>query len=176
LFYGPPVREKAVATSEAGLSREIERLIAPTIEERGYSVVRVQLSGQKEMRLQVMIERTDLRPMQVEDCVVVSRAVSAVLDAADPIHGRYALEVSSPGIDRPLTRAADFERFAGCEAKVDMAREIEGRKRFRGMLRGLQDGAVRLDVDGTEWRLPFEDIGRAKLVVTDELPAAAGER
>ncbi|MEQ8194488.1 MAG: ribosome maturation factor RimP [Rhodospirillales bacterium] len=165
-----------MATSEAGLSREIEHLIAPSVEEQGYSIVRVQLMGQKEIRLQVMIERRDLAPMQVEDCAGVSRAISLVLDAADPIRGAYALEVSSPGIDRPLTREGDFDRFAGLQARIEMTRAVEGRKRFRGTLLGIENGIVRMDVDGTERRLPFADIGRAKLVVTDELLAAAEER
>ena len=165
-----------MATSEAGVAREIERLIAPSIEDLGFAIVRVQIMGQQDIRLQVMIERNDLKPMHVDECATVSRAISAILDVEDPIRGHYDLEVSSPGIDRPLTRREDFERFAGFEAKVEIERSIDGRKRFRGKILGLEDGLVRLAVENTEWRLPVEDIGNAKLVVTDELLAAAGEQ
>jgi len=164
-----------VATSEAGLAREVERLISPSVEDLGFSIIRVQVTGQKEMRLQVMIERNDLKTMHVDQCASVSRAISAILDAEDPIRNGYALEVSSPGIDRPLTRREDFERFAGFEAKIEIDRPIEGRKRFRGKILGLEDDHVRLVDEKMEWRLPFENIDRAKLIITDELLAAAGE-
>ncbi len=165
-----------MTTSAAGLAREIERLISPSVEDLGFSIVRVQVTGQNEMRLQVMIERNDLKTMHVDQCASVSRAISAILDVEDPIRSGYALEVSSPGIDRPLTRPEDFERFAGFEAKVEMDRPIEGRKRFRGKILGLEDNDVRLADELREWRLPFVDIGRAKLIITDELLAAAGEQ
>ena len=168
-----------MATSEAGLAREVERLISPSVEELGFSIVRVQVTGQKEMRLQVMIERDDLKTMHVDQCASVSRAISAILDVEDPIGNSYALEVSSPGIDRPLTRREDFERFAGFEAKIEIDRPIEGRKRFRGKILGLEDDHVRLageQDEKMEWRLPFKNIDRAKLIITDELLAAAGEQ
>ncbi len=164
-----------MATSEAGLAREIERLITPTIEDLGFSIVRVQLSGQQQMRLQVMIERQDNEPMLVDDCAVASRAISATLDVEDPIRHSYELEVSSPGIDRPLTRPQDFEAYAGFEAKVEINLPIQGRKRFRGKLLGIDSGDIRIKVDNDEWRLPFDNLGRAKLIITDELLAAAGE-
>jgi ribosome maturation factor RimP len=170
-----PKRITSVATSEAGIARTIERLITPSVEDLGFSIVRVQIMGQKEMRLQVMIERKDLNPMHVDDCAKVSRAISAILDVEDPIRDSYDLEVSSPGMDRPLTRREDFERFAGFEAKVELEQPIDGRKRYRGTILGLEDDHVRLAGEDTEWQLPYEDIGRAKLIVTDEMLAAAGE-
>lgn len=145
----------------------------PSLEAMGYELVRIQLQGRQRLTLQVMAERRDRQPMTVEDCADISRSISALLDVDDPITGAYTLEVSSPGIDRPLVRPADFERFAGFEAKVDTARPVDGRKRFRGQLLGLAaDGAVRLAAEGGEIALPFADIQRAKLVLTDALIAA----
>jgi ribosome maturation factor RimP len=170
-------RETSVATSEAGVAREIERLIEPNVLDLGYSIVRVQIIGQQDVHLQVMIERKDFGPMHVDECAKVSRAISAILDVEDPIQGHYDLEVSTPGIDRPLTRREDFERFTGFEAKVEIERPIDGRKRFRGKILGLEGDKVRLVGEDTEWQLPINDIGRAKLIVTDELlAAAAGEQ
>jgi len=158
------------------LPDRIERMVAPTVEAMGFRVVRVQLSGRDSVRLQVMVERADERPIQVDDCAAVSRAISAVLDVEDPIAGAYTLEVSSPGIDRPLVRLGDFERFVGREARVETARPIDGRRRFRGRLLGVAGDSVRMAVEGAEVALPYSDIERAKLVVTDELIAATGKR
>ena len=142
----------------------------------GYEVVRVAFRGGRTAVLQVMVERTDRAEMTVEDCAGVSRAVSALLDVEDPIGGAYTLEVSSPGIDRPLTRQADFARFAGFEAQIELSVPMDGRRRFRGRLQGLDaDGGVRLEMDGTTVVVPYGDIGTAKLVLTDEL-IAAGDR
>jgi ribosome maturation factor RimP len=153
----------------------IEELIAPTLEGMGYALVRVQLSGGKGTpRLQVMAERSDGAPMTVEDCAAISRAISPVLDVEDPIASTYTLEVSSPGIDRPLVKPADFDRFAGFEAKLESARPVEGRRRFRGRLRGTAEGAVRIESDGTEYKVPLADVQKARLVITDDLLAAAG--
>ncbi|HZH27831.1 MAG TPA: ribosome maturation factor RimP [Azospirillaceae bacterium] len=152
---------------------KVERMITPTIESMGYEVVRVQLQGTQNPTLQIMIERTDRAPITVEDCADVSHAVSAVLDVEDPIGDAYRLEVSSPGLDRPLTRLEHFERFAGFEARVETKLPVDGRKRFRGVLRGVADGAVMIDTDQGAARIPVEDIQRAKLVLTDELIAAA---
>ncbi|MBY0431553.1 MAG: ribosome maturation factor RimP, partial [Rhodospirillales bacterium] len=116
-------------------------------------------------------------PMTVEDCADISRALSALLDVEDPIEGTYTLEVSSPGIDRPLTRRVDYERWAGFEAKVETSRPVDGRKRFRGRLVGIDEAdmiRLRLD-DGGEAALPLTDIQRAKLVLTDELIAAVAK-
>lgn len=155
------------------LADRIYELVRPTAESLGYALVRVQVSGRQRVRLQIMAERTDDQPMMVDDCATLSRAVSAVLDVDDPIGSAYTLEVSSPGIDRPLVRLADFDRFAGLEARIELARPIEGRRRFRGRLLGTRGQAVRLAVDGLEQEIevPHADIQRAKLVLTDELLA-----
>jgi len=159
----------------------LAELVAPSLDAMGYELVRVMLQGNQRPTLQIMAERKDRAAMTVDDCAEISRAVSALLDVEDPIQGAYTLEVSSPGIDRPLVRAADFARFAGFEAKVDMARPVDGRKRFRGRLLGLAEGTeagaemVRLEIEGAEVALPVADIQRAKLVLTDELLAAAAE-
>ena len=154
----------------------IERMITPTVEDLGFRLVRVLLSGSGKPRLQVMAERRDGKAMGVDDCAGISREISAVLDVEDPFDGAYTLEVSSPGIDRPLVTSQDFERFAGFEAKVETGRLIGGRKRFRGRLIGLRDGNVRIMVDGATLDLPYPDIQRAKLVLTDDLLAAGGEK
>ena len=154
----------------------IERMIAPAVEDMGFRLVRVMVSGGGKPRLQVMAERRDGKGMGVDDCAGISREISAVLDVEDPFDGVYTLEVSSPGIDRPLVTAQDFERFAGFEVKVETGRLIGGRKRFRGQLIGFQDGRVRIMVDGATLDLPYPDIQRAKLVLTDDLLAACGEK
>lgn len=152
----------------------ISALIAPSLEAMGYELVRVLLQGQKRQVLQIMAERADRNPMTVEDCADISRSISALLDVEDPIPSAYSLEVSSPGIDRPLTRLQDYHRFAGFEAKVEALRPVDGRKRFRGVLQGLDEANnVRLVVEGQELQIPFADIHRAKLVLTDDLIAAA---
>jgi ribosome maturation factor RimP len=169
---------------------EVERIIAPSLEAMGYELVRVHLTGGMRPTLQIMAERVDRAAMTVEDCAEISRAVSALLDVEDPIEGAYTLEVSSPGIDRPLTRLSDFDRFAGFEARVETRVPVSGRKRFRGRLLGIEGREVKLEVavdapkDGSgEERptsetvgVPFDDIARAKLVLTDELIAASGGR
>jgi ribosome maturation factor RimP len=151
------------------------QLIAPTIEAMGYDVVRVKLSGSSPARLQVMAERRDRIAMTVEDCAALSTAVSAVLDVEDPIPGHYDLEVSSPGIDRPLVRPADFERYTGFVAKLETAVPIDGRKRFRGRLVDVTDGVVQVELDATEQTvaIPFDVLREAKLVLTDDLIAAS---
>jgi ribosome maturation factor RimP len=154
--------------------KAIDRLIAPTLAGMGYALVRARLSSGGRRTLQVMAERSDGATMKVEDCAEISRALSALLDVEDPIEGAYDLEVSSPGIDRPLVRLDDFARFAGFDAKIEMARPIEGRKRFLGRLDGVNAGSVRIDLgDGDVAALPYEDIREAKLVLTDELIAAS---
>jgi len=139
----------------------------------GYRLVRVTFSGGRRPTLQIMAERRDEAAMTVDDCADISRTVSALLDVADPIPVAYALEVSSPGIDRPLIEREDFVRYAGYDAKIEMNHMIDGRKRFRGRLLGADDGAVRIALDDREVALPLADIVRAKLLLTDELLAAA---
>jgi ribosome maturation factor RimP len=156
------------------LAGRVADLIQPSLEAMGYDLVRVQVIGRQRPRLQIMAERHDDVGMTVDDCATLSRAVSAILDVEDPIAGAYTLEVSSPGIDRPLVRLADFERFAGLDARVELGRLIDGRRRFQGRLAGTDGSTVRLAVDGATIGIPFADIVRAKLVLTDELLAAAG--
>jgi ribosome maturation factor RimP len=138
----------------------------------GYRVVRVAFTGGKRATLQIMAERHDDAGMTVEDCATVSHAVSALLDVADPIEAAYMLEVSSPGIDRPLVRREDYERFAGFEAKIELAQMHAGRRRFRGKLLGLEGDALRLDLGAEAVLLPLDAIARAKLVLSDELISA----
>ena len=153
-------------------------LLDPVADAAGYGIVRLRLMGGAERRkLQVMAERPD-GEMMVEDCAQLSRAISEVLDAADPITGEYVLEVSSPGIDRPLTRLEDFETYEGYEVKLELDRLAEGRKRFRGVLAGIDDGQVAIDLEGeTETTLiPFAWIVEAKLVLNDDLMKRGAEQ
>jgi ribosome maturation factor RimP len=158
-----------------GLDRAaaVERLIAPSLAAMGYEIVRVLLMGHYRPVLQIMIERTDRAALSVEECAQVSRTVSALLDVEDLIAGSYTLEVSSPGIDRPLTRPEHFARFAGFEAKLETRTAVDGRKRFRGRLMGVDGDRVRLATPEGELALSLADLQRAKLVLTDELIAAA---
>jgi ribosome maturation factor RimP len=157
-------------------SRQVAELIEPTLGGMGYDLVRVLLRGGQRPTLQIMAERADRAPMTVEHCAEISRAVSALLDVADPIAGAYRLEVTSPGLDRPLTRRADFDRFRGFEARVETELPIEGRRRFRGRLLGVVDDQVRLQLEDGEQAIPCAGIKKAKLVVTDEVLAAAAEQ
>jgi ribosome maturation factor RimP len=154
----------------------IETLIAPSLEAMGYRLVRVAFMGGRSGVLQVMAERLDEQPMGVDDCAEITHTVSALLDVADPIEHAYVLEVSSPGIDRPLVRREDYERFQGFEAKLELAAPIEGRRRFRGRLLGVDADRVRLNMGAEVVELPLACIQRAKLVLTDELLAAHRRR
>lgn len=154
----------------------IETVVASAIEPMGYDLVRVRLSGGHQQTLQVMAERRDGQAMSVDDCAEISRALSAHLDVEDPIPGAYTLEVSSPGIDRPLVRARDYERFAGHEAKVELREPVEGRRRFRGRILGLAGEQVRIAMPEGEMAVPLAVISAAKLVLTDELIAAANKK
>jgi ribosome maturation factor RimP len=155
---------------------KIESMIGPSLAAMGYSIVRVAFTGGQRPTLQIMAERTDNGAMTVEDCESISHTVSALLDVADPIASSYVLEISSPGIDRPLTRRADYERFAGFEAKIELQRPVEGRRRFRGKLLGLEGDEAKLLVGPETVRVPLDAITRAKLVLTDELIAATQPR
>ena len=151
------------------LLRRIEEIVAPTVVGMGYDLIRVAMS-RGGGTLQVMIEPADGRPMDVEDCATLSRALSAVLDVEDPIPGAYTLEVSSPGIDRPLTREKDYLRWLGHVARIETTEPFEGRRRFKGTLLGLEDGAVKLKLDdGQEAHVPLSAVSRAKLELTDAL-------
>ncbi len=150
-------------------ARSLEEIVGPTIDGLGYELVRVVVTGRDRPTLQVMAERKDRKAMRVEDCENLSRALSAKLDVEDPIASQYVLEVSSPGIDRPLVRPADFDRFAGYAAKVETRAPLDGRKRFSGRLLGLTDGNVRIETQEGTAEVPLAEIARAKLLLTDEL-------
>lgn len=156
--------------AKAAIDRRLASLVAPTIEGLGFELVRLRLMGGKRAVLQIMAERPD-GGIEVDDCARISRAVSAVLDVEDPISSEYTLEVSSPGIDRPLTRLKDFEAWAGYEAKLETAEPIDGRKRFKGELAGVEDGEVLLTIPEGTIGLSFDLLADAKLVLTDALVA-----
>ena len=155
---------------------DLERLIEPIAKGLGYDLVRVRLSGANRPVLQVMAERAD-GTMDVDDCTRLSHAISAAFEEDDPFENQYVLEVSSPGIDRPLTRRRDFETFAGHEARLELKYPLEGRKRIRGTLKGLrgEDVVVETELGPDKGRgdlsVPYMSIGEAKLVLTDELIA-----
>jgi ribosome maturation factor RimP len=168
-------------SAESGLAARVAQVIEPTDNGHGFRLVRVRLSGQAGFTLQVMAERPD-GSFSIDDCEAVSRAISPVLDVADPIDRAYRLEVSSPGVDRPLVRASDFARWTGHEAKIEFSRPIEGRKRVRGLLAGLEGDAVAVEMRdapaGVAARLvaPLDAVAEAKLVLNDALLAAAKAR
>lgn len=145
-------------------------LIEPVVEKEGYELIRVLTVGAKNPTLQVMIDRKDGKNITVDDCAKVSRALSDVLDDKDPIESQYSLEVSSPGIDRPLTKPAHFMRFAGYEAKVETSCEIEKRKRFKGKIISIDDkGIISFEMDDKVYAIPFADVAKAKILITDAL-------
>lgn len=152
--------------------RQIGELIEPTLHDLGYELVRVLMTGGQRPTLQVMAERLDRAPMTVDHCAEISHAISALLDVSDPIAGAYHLEVTSPGIDRPLVKRTDFERFAGFEARLETVVPIDGRRRFRGRLVGVAGDDVCLQLAEGERAIPFDTIKKAKLVLTDDLLAA----
>ncbi|MEI6439451.1 MAG: ribosome maturation factor RimP [Alphaproteobacteria bacterium] len=155
-------------TAEDG---KLLELLDPVVEAAGYEIVRLRLmGGEHARRLQIMAE-TPSGDMNVEDCAILSRAMAEILDAADPITGEYTLEVSSPGVDRPLTRLKDFVTFEGHEARLELDRVAEGRKRFKGVLAGIEDDQVAIDLEGEEATalVPFSWIVEAKLSLTDKL-------
>ena len=154
------------------LEQRIADIIGPAIEDMGFELVRVLMSGQRRKKLQIMAEPLDGSQMTVDHCADISRAVSALLDVDDPIDDAYTLEVSSPGIDRPLVKLADYERFAGFDARIEMQIPVDGRRRFSGRLVGVDGTDVIIDVTEGEARLPFADIQKSKLLMTDELIAA----
>lgn len=147
--------------------------MAPSLEAMGYELVRVAVTGRDRPTVQVMADRADGAPITVEDCEAISRQLGAVIDVEDPMRGEWVLEVSSPGIDRPLTRRKDWNRFAGHLARAELAVPVDGRRRFSGVVLGADETHARLRLeDGSEVRLPLGDLRRAKLVLTDALIAA----
>ena len=167
--------------TEPGLPARVASLAEPVIESLGYRLVRVRVSSSEGCTVQIMAERPD-GGMAVEDCEIVSRALSPVFDANDPIDRAYRLEISSPGIDRPLVRRSDFERYAGNVVKIETEMPVNGRKRFRGMLLGTEGEAARLrrddakDGEEADVLIPIGEMSEAKLVLTDELVTQALRR
>lgn len=159
--------------TETGLEARVAHIVEPVVDGLGYRLVRVRMSAMNGATLQIMAEKPD-GSMTVEDCEILSRDLSPALDVEDPIDRAYHLEVSSPGIDRPLVRRSDFERWAGHEAKIELARLLNGRKRFRGRLAGVEGDEVMLalDRDGAASErvaLPIAELAEARLVLTDDL-------
>ena len=152
--------------------RRLLELLDPVAEAHGYEIVRLRLMGGATRRLQIMAEDPSTHDFAIGQCADLSRALSEVLDAADPITGEYTLEVSSPGVDRPLTRLKDFDTFEGLEAKIELDRLVEGRKRFKGQLAGTEGDNVAVNLEGEAEEMalvPFAWISEAKLVLNDEL-------
>lgn len=164
--------------AETGLPARVAAIAGPVVEQLGYRLVRIRVSSAEECTIQIMAERPD-GTMTVEDCEAISRALSPVFDVNEPIDRAYRLEISSPGIDRPLVRRSDFERYAGHLMKVEMEVPVAGRKRFRGILNGVEGDNARLTRDDPKAGedpavlLPITDMGEAKLVLTDELVSEA---
>ena len=159
--------------AKAAMDRRLSEIVTPVIEDMGFELVRIRLMSGKTPTLQIMAERPD-GGIEVDDCANISVAVSAVLDVEDPILDAYTLEVSSPGIDRPLTRLKDFDTFEGYEARIETAELIDGRKRFKGVLAGVEGDEVLINIDGPDNEtltvgLKFDWLTDAKLILTDEL-------
>jgi ribosome maturation factor RimP len=166
--------------ADTGVAARVASIAVPVLADLGFRLVRVRVSGLAGCTVQIMAERPD-GSMTIEDCEVASRALSPVLDAADPIDRAYRLEISSPGLDRPLVRRSDFERSAGQQVRIELEVAHQGRKRFRGLLLGVEDAGARIRSDdakdgAAEFVLPFDDMADAKLVLTDELIAASLRR
>jgi ribosome maturation factor RimP len=188
LSSGTPLQEPIDSTSpreesgsdtrrflrETGVAAEVAAVVEPVLEDLGFRLVRVKIQGAAADKIvQLMAERPD-GTITIDDCEVISKQVSPVLDVADPVAGAYRLEVSSPGIDRPLVRPSDFEDWSGHEAKIELTEPVDGRRKFKGVLEGFEDGEVRLKADTGEHGiqhlgLPVNLISDAKLVLTDEL-------
>ncbi|TPW26114.1 ribosome maturation factor RimP [Pararhizobium mangrovi] len=166
--------------TETGTDQRIAGIVEPVIRSMGFRLVRVRVTGQNGVTLQIMAERPD-GTMNVEDCETISHAISPVLDVEDPIESRYHLEVSSPGIDRPMVRRSDFARWNGHLVKCETSMMVAGHKRFRGWIRGVEDGGFMLDRDQppsdepAAVLVPFSALSSAKLILTDELVRASND-
>ena len=150
------------------LIETITKAIEPALVDMGYELVRVAINGTEMKTVQIMAERQDRKDMTVDDCEKISQMASALLDVADPFSGRWVLEVSSPGIDRPLVKPEDYERFKGEEVKVELNTDIDGRKRFKGILKGIQGTKITMDFEGIDISFDFADVAKAKLTFKDE--------
>jgi ribosome maturation factor RimP len=160
---------------ETGVAAEIAAIVEPVLEDLGFRLVRVKIQGggTADKIVQLMVERPD-GSITIDDCETISKQVSPVLDVADPIAGAYRLEISSPGIDRPLVRPSDFEDWSGHEARIELTEPVGGRRKFKGVLEGFEDGEVRIEADTGEHGvqhlgLPVNLISDARLVLTDDL-------
>ncbi len=154
--------------AKAAIDRRLAEIIQPVIEDMGFELVRVRLMGKQYTTVQVMAERAS-GGIEVNECAEISTALGAVLDVEDPIEDEYTLEVSSPGIDRPLTRLKDFDNWQGYEAKIETAELIDGQRRFKGMLAGVENDEVLINIDQGTVGLKFDWLTDAKLVLSDEL-------
>jgi ribosome maturation factor RimP len=172
-----PLSKNGVSTTrflrETGLAADFAQVAEPVLEGMGFRLVRVLVTGAVDRIVQIMAERPD-GSINVDDCEQISKGLSPVLDVADPLDGKYRLEISSPGIDRPLVRPSDFEDWSGHEARIETKEPVDGRKRFKGLLEGFEDGEVRLAADAGKLGIqhlgfPIHLIEDAKLVLTDEL-------
>ncbi len=150
---------------------QLEKLLAPSLENLGYEIVRISLMGGDIKTVQIMAERQDRVSMTLSDCEKISRTASAVLDVDDPFQGRYMLEISSPGVDRPLVREADYARFAGSDAKIETLHDINGRKRFKGRILSYDSTArtVHFEFENQEIEIVFDEIAKAKLLLSDSV-------
>ena len=154
--------------AKAAIDRRIAEIITPTVEDMGFEVVRIRLMSAKETVLQIMVQRPDAQ-IEVDECAQISTALSAILDVEEPILDEYNLEVSSPGIDRPLTRIKDFVQWEGFDAKIETEQLIDGRRRFKGVLAGVEGDEILINIDEGTVGLKFDWLSDAKLVLTDEL-------
>lgn len=177
MSHEAPESSPALEGGHPGLDNRIAAAIAPALTGLGYELVRVLILGRERPTVQVMADRADGSQITVEDCERITHAVGAVLDVDDPLPGAWTLEVSSAGIDRPLTRLKDWQRFAGHLARAEMLFPIDGRRRFNGIILGADEMQARLRLeDGTEVSLPLADVRRAKLMLTDALIEATANQ
>lgn len=173
-YLAPIENDEPRIVRETGVDARVASIVEPVLNSAGYRLVRVRLSGMNGLTLQIMAERED-GTMTVEDCEAVSRMVSPLLDVEDPIDRAYHLEVSSPGIDRPLVRLSDFARWSGQLARIETSVIVEGRKRFRGTITGLTQDAVMIEADKANFgeslvaQVPLDTIAEARLILTDDL-------
>ena len=151
---------------QSGIERKISQMIQPVIEDKGYALVWVSMQGPD---LQILAENPQTRNLGVDECAMLSREIATLLEVEDVIKGRYRLEVSSPGIDRPLIKLQDFADFEGFEAKIELSQPIEGQKRFRGFLKEVKENEIVMDTDHGTAYLPYDSIEKAKLILTDKL-------
>ena len=156
--------------------RRVKELITPSLEGLGLEVVRVRYGGPGRPTLQIMIERSDYEALSIDECAIASRTVSALLDIDDPIEENYNLEISSPGLDRPLTRLNDFERFTGFDAKIELFEPTNGQKKIRGRLLGLKNDSIGICHNGDLTSIPFSNIEKAKLIPSENLIVEAKDK